>query len=285
MLPGVADRRVDAAEGDAQLALMAEAFAQLGRRMEVVQWDGEGIDWSLFEAAITSITWDYAARPAAFLDRLREISAATRLVNPLPVIEWNMQKHYLRDLAERGAGLVPTHWVEQATPEAARKAFAEFDTDRIVIKPVVGAGAWRQVLLREGELWPAEGLLPPGEAMIQPFLPAIQTDGEYSFIFFGTRFSHAVVKRPKTGDYRIQHSFGGTSTAYVPTEAELAAARTVLESVEHGLFHARVDMVRGTDGRMLLMELELIEPYLFVNDAPGFVEAFADGYEALLQPA
>lgn len=285
MLPGVPNRRVDAAEGDAQLALMDEACARIGRRMHVVQWDGEGIDWSGFEAAITSITWDYAARPAAFLERLQEISTATRLVNPLPVIEWNMQKHYLRDLAQRGAGLVPTHWVEQATPEAAAKAFAEFGTDRIVIKPVVGAGAWRQVLYTKGAPWPAEGLLPPGEAMIQPFLPAIQTDGEYSFIFFGTRFSHAVVKRPQAGDYRIQHSFGGTSTAYAPTEAELAAARAVLESVEHDLFHARVDMVRGANGSLLLMELELIEPYLFVNDAPGFVDAFAQGYEALLQPA
>ena len=285
MLPWAENRRVDAHEGDAQVALMRQAFARIGRDMEIVQWDGDGIDWPRFEAAITSITWDYAERPEAFLARLGEIAGRTRLINSLEVIRWNMRKTYLKDLAERGAQLVPTHWVERATPEAAEAAFAAFGVDRIVIKPVVGAGAWRQVLLRRGEAWPDAEALPPHEAMIQPFLPAIQDEGEYSFLFFNGQFSHAVVKTPKQGDYRIQMSFGGSAEPYLPSADDLADARAVLDSVPEELFHARVDMVRAEDGSLLLMELELIEPYLFIDDAPEFVHAFAEGYAALFEMA
>lgn len=285
MLPWAEHRRKDAAEGDAQTALMREAFAQVGRDMEIVQWDGEGIDWSRYEAAITSITWDYAERPEQFLARLAEISEQTRLINSLDVIRWNMRKTYLKDLADRGAQLVPTHWVEKATPAAAEAAFAAFGTDRIVIKPVVGAGAWRQVLLKKGEAWPDEADLPPSSAMIQPFLPAIQTEGEYSFLFFNGQFSHAVVKRPQKGDYRIQGSFGGTAEPYMPSADDLAEARDVLDAVPEELLHARVDMVRAEDGSLLLMELELIEPYLFIDDAPDFVPTFAAAYDDLMTEA
>ena len=283
MLPDVPDRRKDAHEGDAQVALMRQALAQVGRDLEVVQWDGEGIDWSRYEAAITAITWDYAERPEAFLARLEAISAETRLINSVDVIRWNMRKTYLRDLAGRGAQLVPTHWAARATPEAAEAAFAEFGADRIVIKPVVGAGAWRQVLLRRGEPWPDAEALPPHEAMIQPFLPAIQSEGEYSFIFLGGQFSHAVIKTPKKGDYRIQVSFGGVAEPYLPSMEDLADARAVLDSVPEDVFHARVDMVRAEDGSLLLMELELIEPYLFIDDAPEFVRAFAEGYATFIE--
>lgn len=282
MLPWAERRRDDAAEGDAQIALMREALAQVGRDIEIVQWDGEGIDWSRYEAAITSITWDYAERPEQFLSRLAEIAEQARLVNSLDVIRWNLNKTYLKELAKRGVQLVPTHWVDKATPQAADAAFAPFNTDRIVIKPVVGAGAWRQVLLRKGEAWPDAADLPPAAAMIQPFLSAIQTEGEYSFLFFNGQFSHAVVKRPKKDDYRIQMSFGGKAEPYMPSADDLDDARNVLESVPEELFHARVDMVRAEDGSLLLMELEVIEPYLFIEDAPDFIATFAAGYDDLM---
>lgn len=282
MMPDAQNRYVAAAIGEAQIHLMREALAQVGRDIQIVQWDGDGIDWSRYEAAITAVTWDYAARPEQFLARLAEVAEQTRLINSLDVIRWNLNKTYLKDLAERGAQMVPTRWVDKATPEAAEAAFAAFGTDRIVIKPVVGAGAWRQVLFAKGEAWPSEADLPPGAAMIQPFLSTIQSEGEYSFLFFNGQFSHAVVKRPKKGDYRIQTSFGGSAEPYMPSADDLLDARDVLESVPEELFHARVDMVRAEDGSLLLMELELIEPYLFVEDAPDFIPTFAAGYDDLL---
>ena len=282
VLPGAEIRNASAALSDAQIVLMREALASVGRDMEVVQWDAPDVDWSRYESAITAVTWDYAARPEQFLAQLSEIAEQTRLINSLDVIRWNLNKTYLKDLEERGAQLVPTHWVEKATPEAAEAAFAAFDADRIVIKPVVGAGAWRQVMLRKGEPWPSEAELPPAAAMIQPFLPAIQSEGEYSFLFFNGQFSHAVVKRPQKGDYRIQTSFGGSAEPYMPSADDLADARDVLESVPEELFHARVDMVRAEDGSLLLMELELIEPYLFIEDAPDFIATFAAGYDDLM---
>ncbi|MCH8686006.1 hypothetical protein [Pedomonas mirosovicensis] len=254
MLPWAENRRVDAHEGDAQVALMRQAFARIGRDMEIVQWDGEGIDWSRFEAAITSITWDYAERPEAFLARLGEIAGRTRLINSLEVIRWNMRKTYLKDLAERGAQLVPTHWVERATPEAAEAAFAAFGVDRIVIKPVVGAGAWRQVLLRRGEAWPDAEALPPHEAMIQPFLPAIQDEGEYSFLFFNGQFSHAVVKTPKQGGLpypdelwrlgRALSALGGRSVGR-PRRARFRAGGAVPCPCRHGARGGRLPAADG----------------------------------------
>lgn len=283
MMPGAPDRRGDAWEGDAQVAVIAAALARHGYATELRRWDDAEADWSAYAAAIVSVTWDYAARADAFVAALERIAAATRLINPLDVIRWNMRKTYLRDMEARGVTVVPTLWTDAATPDQAARAFADFATDRLVIKPQVGAGAWRQVLLGAGDPWPAAASLPPGPAMIQPYLGSVAAEGEYSFIYFGGRFSHGVVKRAAPGDYRIQSSFGGTTQVYHPDAKELAVGAAALAAVSAPLFHARVDLVRLDDGRLALIELELIEPYLYVVGVAGLVDVLAQAWAGLIE--
>ncbi|MGB6231209.1 MAG: hypothetical protein WBF53_13900, partial [Litorimonas sp.] len=131
----------------------------------------------------------------------------------------------------------------------------------------VGGGAWRQVLHAQGDPWPAPDALPPEGALIQPFLPSVVEEGEYSFLYFGGRFSHAVLKTAKPGDYRIQSLYGGAETTYRPRADEIKAADAVLATLDETPLYARVDLLRGSNGKLALIELEMIEPYLYLPHA------------------
>jgi hypothetical protein len=204
-------------------------------------------------------------------------------MNPPELVRWNAQKRYLRDMAERGCAIIPTLWLDAPDEAACRAAFDRFSCEALVIKPEVGAGAWRQVKLMRGAAWPDASLLPPGATMVQPFMPSIAIEGEYSFLFFDRQYSHCVVKRAAAGDYRIQSSYGGEDHPWTPSVADLEAAHKVLEAVEGTMLYARVDMVRGLDGALMLMELELIEPYLYPLYAPDLPQHFAQAYLRVLE--
>jgi hypothetical protein len=144
---------------------------------------------------------------------------------------------------------------------------AAFGTGDVIIKRQVGGGARGQTR------YSRESLPPPGPildrpGMIQPFIPAIVSEGEFSFLFVDGKFSHALIKRARSGDYRIQEAYGGASQAIDPTPTDRAAAQLVLDVLDAPPLYARVDMVRGADGGLLLMELEILEPYLFPKDGP-----------------
>jgi hypothetical protein len=282
-LPGSLIRREDAFEHDLTMGLLGKGLHFAGRTLEAVSWDDPQADWSSYEAAIIGTTWDYVQRLPEFLDALQRIATQTRLMNPPELVSWNAQKRYLRDMAERGCATIPTLWLDAPDEAACRAAYEAFNCEALVIKPEVGAGAWRQVKLRRGDLWPEAAALPPGATMVQPFMPSVVTEGEYSFLFFDRQYSHCVVKQAAQGDYRIQSSYGGQDRPWTPSAADLMLAQRALEAVDGTLLYARVDMVRGSDGALLLMELELIEPYLYplyANDLPSH---FAQAYVHVLQ--
>ncbi len=287
MMPGHPDRRADYFEFDLEFALLKPACAARGFSLEPQIWDVP-IDWHVFEAAMIGTTWDYPERQAEFLAALEQIASQTRLLNPLEVVRWNLRKTYLQDLAASGAPGVPTLWTADARPTTIQAAFVQLGADELVVKPQIGAGAWRQARVRQGDPLPPATELPPAEAMIQPYLPAITTEGEYSLLFYGGVFSHGVRKMPKAGDYRVQSMYGATETPFTPSPAELAAARAVLDAVpatlrnNRGLLYARVDMVRGLGGELLLMELELIEPYHYPEQGPGLGAVFAAALDRVL---
>ena len=133
----------------------------------------------------------------------------------------------------------------------------------------MGGGAWRQVLYKKGDPFPNKDALPPEGAMIQAFLPSVTEEGEYSFLYFGGHFSHGLIKRPKAGDYRIQSVYGGSEETYVPNSQERGSARAVLDALDFTPLYARVDLLRGRDGKLKLIELEMIEPYLYMGHAEG----------------
>lgn len=262
-LPGSPTRRSDAFEHDQMMdSLGLGEPAEI--RFEAVSWDDETTDWSAFDGAIIGTTWDYWDRVDEFLETLERIESQTRLFNPSALVRWNIHKGYLRDLETRGARLIPTLWLDTADETSARAAFETLGSDDLVFKRQIGAGADGQHRVKAGAPIPAM----PRPMMVQPFLSAIQEEGEYSFIFVDGALSHTLVKRAKAGDYRIQSTYGGVEDAITPSDPDHAAAQAIIDTLDEPPLYGRVDMVRGEDGGLLLMEMELIEPFLYPLQGP-----------------
>lgn len=264
-LPGALNRREDALEHDQMMAALQPVFSNNGWTLEDIAWDDSSADWSAYDAALIGTTWDYCDRTEEFLDKLDVIQSQTPLFNPPNLVRWNFQKSYLRELAHNGVNIVPTYWLDNPASEVDwSKLFADFDTSKLVAKRQVGANAEGQFRLDKGQIAPA--ITHP--MMIQPYLSAIASEGEYSFVFIDGQLSHSLIKRPASGDYRIQSSYGGVEEKVETSAQDKANARAVLDGLEEIPMYARVDMVRDQQGQLLLMELELIEPFLYPLQGP-----------------
>ena len=292
MVPGQVDTRGDLFELELQLAALVPACAQRGVALELCVWDepdtARRVEAGAFAAVVVGTAWDYHARSEEFLATMDRFGARVPVLNPPKLLRWSAHKSYLRSLAAAGVRVVPTVWADRVDLATLRDAAAVLGSDRLVAKPIVGAGADRQVRWDVATPLPPAAQCPPGAALVQPFVPAIQTEGELSFLYFGGTFSHALRKRPRGGDYRVQSIYGGTEAPYHPTDAECAATAAVLAAVPgctpDALLYARVDLVRAADGGLMLMELELVEPYLYPEQGPGLGGAFATALSSLLVP-
>jgi glutathione synthase/RimK-type ligase-like ATP-grasp enzyme len=289
VMPGDPGRREDAFEQDQQIACLSEALAAHGMRIEPVAWDDPSIDDTGFAAILPLACWDYDRRAEEFLQRLERAEAAgALLLNPLKTVRWNAQKSYLRDLEQAGVTGLPTVWLDRPNPEAIARAFDTLNSDDLVIKRVIGAGARGQFRLKRGESVPSD-IDPTRAVMVQAFEPGIIAEGELSFLFMNPgasrgrpEFSHALLKKAAPGDYRIQSLYGGKETPHAATPEDAAQAGQALASVSHDWLYARVDMVRGADGRLRLMELEMIEPFLYPMQGWAVGEALAKALAARL---
>jgi glutathione synthase/RimK-type ligase-like ATP-grasp enzyme len=265
------DRRADAHLFDIQLDILRRGFAPHGLNLTPVRWI-DPIDWTRFGAVLVNSAWDYQDRHEDFLATLDRIAAlGVPVFNDPGAVRWNIRKTYLRELEARGVPVIPTLWPEAPTRDDIVHAMSAFGIEDVVLKRQVGGGARAQVRYTRADM-PAAGSIMDRPGMIQPFIASIATEGEYSFLFVDGEFSHALVKRAKSGDYRIQEAYGGTSQAIDPTPADRAAAQAVLAALATPPLYARVDMVRGQAGELLLMELEVIEPFLFPKDGPHIGE-------------
>jgi glutathione synthase/RimK-type ligase-like ATP-grasp enzyme len=195
-----------------------------------------------------------------------------RMLNPPGVLRWNSDKSYLGRLADRGVPIPPTVWADAPNQPDVDAAFDRFGAAQLVVKPRVSGGAWKTLRLSRGDVLTDA---PDGPALIQPYLPSIETEGETSLLFFDRRFSHAVRKTPVPGEFRIQVQFGGRYESVAPPAEALALADAVLSNIDEDLLYARIDLARGPDGGWLLMEAELIEPDLYLAQAPDGGTAFA----------
>lgn len=263
-LPGSPIRRSDAFEHDRMMDALRPAFKAQGMSVHDVDWADEMVNWSDFDAALIGTTWDYWDHWDTFLETLANIEAQIPLFNGAKLVRWNSHKGYLRDLEAKGARLIPTLWIDQVTPQNAADAFDTLGSETLVFKRQVGAGADGQYRLQRGDILPGM----PNPMMVQPFLPKIVEEGEISFIFIDGEFSHALIKRAAKGDYRIQSTYGGTEEAITPSTEDLSDAKAILGALDVPPLYARVDMLRGEDGGLLLMEMELIEPYLYPVEGP-----------------
>lgn len=251
------------------------------------------LDWTTFDAVIIRSCWDYHLRRDAFVAWLNELTdAGIQLFNPTSLIEWNTDKRYLRELAFRGVPVVPTVWVEPAgsgmpVPELSEVLNAE-GWHEAVVKPAVSAGAyetWRTTpLTAVGEQQRFSALMngASGAVLIQPFLDEVLDEGEWSLIFIAGHFSHAVLKRPAPGDFRVQPNHGGQSELVQASDTLIRDAENVLLGAADAtamrideILYARVDGI-VQDGRLVLMELECVEPNLFFERAPNAAVRVAD---------
>ncbi|MFD9335329.1 RimK family alpha-L-glutamate ligase [Streptomyces sp. NPDC060028] len=273
-------------EHDAELPLLVAALRARGIDAEAVGWDEAGYDWAAQDAVVIRSTWEYTRRLPEFLTWADRVAAVTALHSPARVVRWNSDKTYLAELTARGVATVPTRFI--APGEDARLP----EHGEIVVKPSVSAGARNSARYTEEQRDAAEAhvrlLHADGEtAMVQPYMERI-VEGERALVFLGGEFSHAMRKGPvltdtgRVDNERVPHP---DLIAHVPDAAERAVAAAALAVVKtpagDPLLYARVDLALARDGSPVVMELELIEPNLFLTTAEGAVERFVEAVARL----
>jgi glutathione synthase/RimK-type ligase-like ATP-grasp enzyme len=261
-----------------------EPLARLGWRVATLSWRQAEIPWSDFDAVVIRSTWDYWNDVPAFLDTLARIHRQAPLANPLDLVHWNLAKTYLRDLEGKGVGIVPTLWLDDLLPTALAGHAERLGGDELVVKPVVGANGEDAFRLTPGDdperLQAIAGRFRGRPCMLQPFLHAVQEEGEYSLFFFSGEYSHAILKVPAAEEFRSQEERGAEIHAVQPQADLLARGRQALAAVTPPPLYARVDLVRNAAGEFEVMELELIEPSLYLRTDPGAPERFARAVDA-----
>ncbi len=267
---------------------LIEALELQGLSAERVSWRRSDEDWSRYDCVLVRSTWDYIDDYELFLQTIGEIEASgARLLNPRQVIQWNSSKRYLGELMSLGASVVPSLILEDGDWSAAEvQSILAHGESELIVKPLVGVGAFQ--LRRFTDVHDMDKVRRSGEldypVMVQPFLSSIQSEGEWSFVFGGQQFLYSVLKVPTKGDYRVQVMYGARTLPRKPSDDDLAAARAVLEKVPYQTHLARVDMVRMPSGNLALMELELIEPQLYLFDVPEAAQILAEATRNFLMP-
>jgi len=255
----------------------AAVLQRAGFAVEPRPWNEPG-DLSNFDLVMPLVAWGYhldTTRWHGLLDRLEQGSITT--LNPVPLLRWNSDKRYLAELGDKGLAVIPTRLVEALDDPALAEARAEYG-EELVIKPPVSASA--DGTHRLGPRDPLPDSSRGRAMMIQPFLQSVSEEGEYSVMLFGGQYSHTVVKRPKVGDYRVQPHLGGTEEPCAPPQGAIELAKAALAAAPAEAAYARVDMVRDGSGQLAIIELELIEPSLWLQYVPDGGQAFVSAVRA-----
>ena len=266
--------------------LIDQPMLLLGWQTEVVSWRSTCVNWSDYDVVIIRSPWDYQDDMESFIAVLSNIeNSSARLENNLSVVQWNINKNYLKSLEDAEVQIVPTLWPETFDAENLTDYFTHFSTEQIVLKPRVSANAdntfWLTKENYQSKLTELSQAFENRELMVQPFITAICQEGEFSLFYFNGNYSHTILKTPANGDFRVQEEHGGSLFAVTPESALTTAAQKTMQAISnlHGeLLYARIDFVRHQD-TFALMEAELIEPSLYFNmddtSPQRFVDAFA----------
>ncbi|MDP3783971.1 MAG: hypothetical protein Q8Q79_13765 [Sphingopyxis sp.] len=262
------------------LARKMAALTGAGLIVEQRVWTDPG-DLSGCDLILPLFAWGYQRDVEAWyalLDRLE--AEELPVANPVPVLRWNSDKAYLSDLGTKGVAVVPTVEVAALDDASLSNARAKLGVEEVVIKPAISGGAdgTHRIAALGAISLDALGQ----RRLVQPLMPGILTDGEYSLFFFAGNFSHAIVKRPAAGDFRVQEQFGGRESGWDARADAQALAAAALAAAPAAPVYARVDMVGDAAGKLHIMELELIEPSLFLHHAPDKGAAFGHAVYAAI---
>lgn len=268
--------------------LVLDHLHDRGVETEAVLWDaGDEFRWEEFDTIIMRSCWEYHLRPQLFSNWI-EMAAQKNLPlwNPPRVIDWNMDKVHLKGLGLAGVAVSPAVWLEKGAAVDLEAVLREHHWTQAVIKPTISMTAFQTWITTPAQAVrdqaAVEEILKRSGVMIQKFVEEVRTCGEWSFIFFWKTYSHAVLKRAKEGDFRVQDDFGGYLEEAAPSPSLIDQAQEIVDSVAEPLLYARVDGI-DVDGTLVLMELELIDPVLFLSEAPHAPQRFADAIMQTLQ--
>lgn len=265
--------------------LLFEPLQKRGWEVEEISWRNKQINWDRYEVVVIRSPWDYQQDPDAFLQTLRTIDQSTaRLENSLELVEWNVDKTYLRDLQNSGIEIVPSLWKTSFQKQELAGFFDLFETDEIIIKPTVSANAddtfWIKKAEQRNYMNTLSSIFTDRPFLVQPFMDGIVEEGEFSVFFFGDTYSHTILKTPKHSDFRVQEEHGGSLEKIEnPEKGLLKSARNLLQVLESPPLYSRMDYVRTPQNTFALMELELIEPSLYFNMDAESPERFANVFD------
>ncbi len=261
--------------------LLIDPFKTQGVEVVAAPWDKPDIKWGNFNIVILRSCWNYIDKFKEFTTWLDDLEKnKVNLWNPVQIIKWNSNKKYLLDLEKKGASIIPTKIFNKNNIKEIPEYLDSLEIyETIIIKPVIGNRSLNVVKINKNKFdinnVEFVNLINGTEVLIQPFLKEIEKDGEFSFVFFNKKYSHAMVKKPKQGEYRTHPDFGGIEYKFNPPENLIRQAEIILNNIESPLLYARVDGI-CVNGKLLLMELELIEPYLFFECEEKAPKSFVD---------
>ena len=268
--------------------LLFEPLAKRGWETTEISWRDSETDWDIFDTVIIRSPWDYQQDPEAFFKVLQRIDNSSALLeNSLETVRWNIDKTYLRDLEDHGIEIVPSLWPNSFAKDHPKAFFDALSSDQLIIKPTISAGADNTFWLNCADMNQSRDqlktLFSHRPFIVQPFMPYILSEGEFSLFYFGNTYSHAILKTPKKDDFRVQEEHGGRLQTIEP-EAELKrTAEDILALLDPLPLYTRIDLVRTARNTFALMELELIEPSLYFNMDPKSPERFAKIFEEWMQ--
>jgi len=252
--------------------ILAQLLEESDVEHTFVIWSDSQVDWNQYSHILIKSPWDYFDRYSEFKGWCGMIAdTGIPVFNDVKTILWNSDKSYLQDIQAKGHKVIPTKFISKAQKIHLPQAFEYFDTDHLIFKPSVSGGAKNTLKIKKAEInnydKKVNELIQQEDFLLQPFIREIVDEGEYSLVFFGGQFSHAVLKQPKSGDFRVQHFFGGKISSIKPSPEILASAQHIIDDFAADCLYARVDGVL-IEGNFYLMELEMIEPYLFLFTHP-----------------
>lgn len=260
--------------------LLTEALNSLGFSVHRTNWDDPEMDWSTTRFAVFRTTWDYFERFAEFQLWMESAQQMTEFVNPFETILWNLDKHYLQDLDQKGIAIPPTIFIEPGDNRSLKEIALTSGWNECIVKPSVSGAARHTYRFLPNHTEHLESifsdLIRSESMLLQPYLDSITEKGEVSLVLFGGKYSHAVLKKAKPGDFRVQDDFGGTLHPFEPSEEMITLAEEAVQSVEPTPVYARADLVWNLNETVCISELELIEPELWMRRLPESAVAFAN---------
>lgn len=260
--------------------LLSAALEQRGMKVHRINWDNARMQWSDTRYVLFRSTWDYFMRYTEFEPWLERTKQETRMINAYQLIRWNLDKHYLADLSSKGLNIPPTRFIEKGETKSLKELVERSAWKEIILKPVVSGGGRHTYRFGPEETRNYESiyrsLLKNESLIIQEFQKQVLTRGELAFMLFDGKFSHAILKKAKKGEFRVQDDFGGSVHVYEPSKEEISWAEEVVALCDPLPVYARVDAILDNKDQLALAELELIEPELWFRFCPEAAEKMAD---------